>query len=320
MSLAGLGALFSTANSVKSTKLLSEAMGGLNKAAESGAISELKDVLELTGNLPVVLAPFKVLMAQLQAGTTEASINLMNRLFELMNSPAAQTLIEKFIDLLNNYINNAATIVETTSNLMTLIDKLPAAKAALDGMESALNGSNNMLTQFTNALINEFNTAMADGVLTVEETSTGINNALQAMGLEKFASTALAAAEDVAQSDQKFKTWLESFKTVIPSLIDNFWDLFIADFSAKTGMAANKAETGITILIARFELVLFGLMDAMLEKIGIKNSGFEGYIADLQNAIISLNASLQEATTSAETTEAAMTGLATAMHNLEGQQ
>ena len=118
---------------VKSTANLGKAVGGINEAQKSGGLDSLNGVFSQMKSMPAFIAPMDVLMGKIQAGTTQSSIELMNEMFEFLESEAGKDSISLLIVFLNIIINNfskwgdaanaAARYYETFKNIVTKSDE-----------------------------------------------------------------------------------------------------------------------------------------------------------------------------------------------------
>ena len=141
---AGASALIMALNSaktVKSTKALFDTTKELNKAQESGALDTLNQVFQGIMNTGPIQSAFSVLFAQIQAGTTAATVGLMTELLSLFASEAGQTGLKLLIDTLSLIVNTTADLVKLANNLLDVsgaIDEFEAARRMTEAMRHNL--------------------------------------------------------------------------------------------------------------------------------------------------------------------------------------
>ena len=124
---AGATALITALNSaktVKSTKAMLDNTKELNKAMESGALDSLNQMFQGMMSTGPVQSAFQVLFAQIQAGTTAATVELMNELLLLINSPNGQITIKAMIELMVVMVDLGSALVRLTNDTLDALDKV----------------------------------------------------------------------------------------------------------------------------------------------------------------------------------------------------
>ena len=294
MSMPALAGMLGSANAVKSTQQLSQFITGVNQAQQSGALDNLREVLTLTGNLNIALAPIKQFLAQLQAGTTESAIKLMTNLFAAMESPAGQATLEAAINFFNTTITNAADIVLFIDAMVRLGQQIPVLVAAFDSVSAAVTGSNNELTIFANTMGQNFVKAMADGKLSMEEMSEVIFTSLVQTGytsmdnLQEYAKQ-LRAGEITA--------W------------EGAWKIIGDGVEKITGLSDNQ----LTYLSLKFELFFVKIFNLLSSEESAREQQILDQLAAIEGAA-------QNTTTAVEAMAAATETYTGGSGQLEGQQ
>lgn len=82
-----------------------------------------KNMASLGVNIAPLMAPLNMITAQIGAETTATVVNLMKEMFELMENPMIQTLLDKLIGLLNFIITNFATMVDWLDKILNLLQQ-----------------------------------------------------------------------------------------------------------------------------------------------------------------------------------------------------
>jgi len=296
MSMPALAGMLGSANAVKSTQQLSQFITGVNQAQQSGALDNLREVLTLTGNLNTVLAPFKVFLAQLQAGTTESAIKLMTNLFSAMESPAGQATLEAATTFFNTTITNAADIVLFVDAMVRLGQQLPLLVKVFIDVSDAGTAANNELTKFANMVGTTFVNAMADGKISTQEFT------------ELFYGTLV---ENGYTTMDNLKTYSEQFRTGEITAWEGAWKI-IGDMLEKiTGLS----DTQMSILFLKFELFFVKLHNLLSLEHDAREEEIEAELA-------AIRAARDAAIAASEALNAISNSFSEeyAEHHLEGQQ
>ena len=120
---AGASALIMALNSaktVKSTKAMLDNTKELNKAMENGALQSFNQMLSGLQNTGPIQSAFSVLFAQIQAGTMQSTVGLMNDMLTLFMSPGGQATINACSELINILVDGAATIIRIIDKILDL--------------------------------------------------------------------------------------------------------------------------------------------------------------------------------------------------------
>lgn len=97
----------------------------MKDVAEKGNLAEtFKSLSEFGVSIEPLMAPLQVVTSQINTGTIENVIKLMNSMFTLMDQPAVQRLLQLFIDLLNGIINNVDRGVNFIDKALSFFSKL----------------------------------------------------------------------------------------------------------------------------------------------------------------------------------------------------
>ncbi|MCK5644630.1 MAG: hypothetical protein KAJ19_27780, partial [Gammaproteobacteria bacterium] len=108
----GLIMALNSAKTVKSTTNLKKSVDGLNKAQESGALPNVRDIFQNMVSIGPAANALAVFSAKLQSETAESSVRLLKELLELLGSDIGQAGINALAGLINNITEKAETIAK----------------------------------------------------------------------------------------------------------------------------------------------------------------------------------------------------------------
>lgn len=138
-------------------KEFGKSMKSMEKTTKLGGFTEFNQSLELIGKLQsnVLTVPTSVLLGQLQAGTTKASVTLMGEMLELLNSDSVQTSIKAFSGFLSGVLEGAAVILDgleksindTTGASKNLEDVMSGTAIIIDGVILSMEEYNQLLAE-----------------------------------------------------------------------------------------------------------------------------------------------------------------------------
>ena len=143
-------------------KEFGKSMKSMETTSKLGGFTEFNQGLELLDKLQghLLNTPMRVFLAQITAGTTEAAVELMTAMLELLNSDTAQESIKVLSGFISGIFNTAGVVVDNLNLALNdsseaserLEDALSGHLMVVDGLVVSLKEYNRLIAEQEEAL------------------------------------------------------------------------------------------------------------------------------------------------------------------------
>ncbi len=150
MAAAGLIQALNSQKTVKATTNMVKAVNGVNEAENNGTWETIEGIsANFQGGLPFMVL-FKLVLAEIQKGTTSSTVTLIKDVIELMNNPLVETGLTTINKTINLVTDSASDMISLFNNL---VENIPGLTAALDKLNRKVEDTTPNIASFTGAVI-----------------------------------------------------------------------------------------------------------------------------------------------------------------------